>query len=108
MNIKLKYNKLDFDNYIINSNFDLLKHHINIMYPNTSFKKFTNIADLFNIIINSKQKNNKNAYSNTISHNDLSTILTISILKPIEIGLSKEDFIKTLEKNIYLELDKIN
>jgi hypothetical protein len=81
MNIKLKYNKLDFDNYIINSNFDLLKHHINIMYPNTSFKKFTNIADLFNIIINSKQKNNKNADSNTISHNDLSTILTISILK---------------------------
>ncbi|MDC0534013.1 1-acyl-sn-glycerol-3-phosphate acyltransferase [Candidatus Pelagibacter sp.] len=34
--------------------------------------------------------------------------ITISILKPMEIGLSKEDFIKTLEKNIYLELDKIN
>ena len=34
--------------------------------------------------------------------------ITISILKPIEIGLSKEDFIKTLEKNIYLELNLIN
>ena len=34
--------------------------------------------------------------------------ITISILKPIETGLSKEDFIKTLEKNIYLELDLIN
>jgi 1-acyl-sn-glycerol-3-phosphate acyltransferase len=34
--------------------------------------------------------------------------ITISILKPIEIGLSKNDFIKTLEKNIYLELNLIN
>jgi 1-acyl-sn-glycerol-3-phosphate acyltransferase len=34
--------------------------------------------------------------------------ITISILKPIEIGLSKEDFIKTLEKNIYFELNLIN
>ena len=34
--------------------------------------------------------------------------ITISILKPIEIGLSKEDFVKTLEKNIYLELNLIN
>ena len=34
--------------------------------------------------------------------------ITISILKPIEIGLSKEDFIKTLERNIYLELNLIN
>jgi 1-acyl-sn-glycerol-3-phosphate acyltransferase len=34
--------------------------------------------------------------------------ITISILKPIEIGLSKEDFIETLEKNIYLELNLIN
>ena len=34
--------------------------------------------------------------------------ITISILKPIEIGLSKEDFVKTLEKNIYFELNLIN
>ena len=34
--------------------------------------------------------------------------ITISILKPIEIGLSKEDFIETLEKNIYLELNLID
>ena len=95
-NIKIKYNKLNVDNYIINSNFNELKYHITKMYPNTNcFKKFTNIVDLFNIIINSKETNNKNrnkiniinctfykdADSNTISRNDLATILTISILK---------------------------
>jgi 1-acyl-sn-glycerol-3-phosphate acyltransferase len=31
--------------------------------------------------------------------------ITISILKPIIAGLSKEEFIKTLENNIYSELD---
>ncbi len=34
--------------------------------------------------------------------------ITISILKPIEPGLSKELFLTTLEKNIYTELDMIN
>ena len=34
--------------------------------------------------------------------------ITISILKPIPAGFSKEKFIKTLEKNIYLELDLLN
>ncbi len=34
--------------------------------------------------------------------------ITISILKPIPSGLSKEDFIQILEKNIYSELDEIN
>ena len=34
--------------------------------------------------------------------------ITISILKPINPGLSKNDFIKTLEENIYSELDFIN
>ena len=34
--------------------------------------------------------------------------ITISILKPIEPGLSKELFLTTLEKNIYTELDIIN
>ena len=34
--------------------------------------------------------------------------ITISILKPIPTGFSKEEFIKTLEKNIYLELDLLN
>ena len=33
--------------------------------------------------------------------------ITISILKPINPGLSREDFIKLLEKNIYSELDLI-
>ncbi len=34
--------------------------------------------------------------------------LTISILKPIEAGLSKEEFIEILEKNIYSELDLLH
>ena len=34
--------------------------------------------------------------------------ITISILKPIATGLSKEEFINNLEKNIYSELDLLN
>ena len=34
--------------------------------------------------------------------------ITISILKPISSGLSKEEIIKLLEKNIYSELDLLN
>ncbi len=34
--------------------------------------------------------------------------ITISILKPISPGLTKEDFVKTLQENIYSELDSIN
>lgn len=34
--------------------------------------------------------------------------ITISILKPIVSGLTKDDFIKTIEKNIYYELDLMN
>ncbi len=34
--------------------------------------------------------------------------ITISILKPIPSGLSKEEFIKLLEKNIYSELNLLN
>ena len=34
--------------------------------------------------------------------------ITISILKPIEAGLIKEEFLELLEKNIYLELNRIN
>jgi len=34
--------------------------------------------------------------------------ITISILKPINPGLTKEDFISTLETNIYSELDLLN
>tara|TARA_Y100000816_G_C25970951_1_gene506674 strand:- start:189 stop:890 length:702 start_codon:yes stop_codon:yes gene_type:complete len=35
-------------------------------------------------------------------------IIIISILKPIHPGLNKEEFLSTLEKNIYSELDAIN
>ena len=34
--------------------------------------------------------------------------ITISILKPIQAGLLKEEFLKILEKNIYSELDLLN
>ncbi len=34
--------------------------------------------------------------------------ITVSILEPIEPGLSKEDFTSELEKKIYAELDKLN
>ena len=34
--------------------------------------------------------------------------ITISILKPITPGLNKDEFIESLEKNIYSELDIIN
>ena len=34
--------------------------------------------------------------------------IIISILKPIPSGLPKDEFIKTLEKNIYSELDLLN
>ena len=34
--------------------------------------------------------------------------ITVSILKSIEPGLNKDDFLNILEKNIYSELDKIN
>ncbi len=38
----------------------------------------------------------------------LNTLLTISILKPIESGLNKDIFIKKLQDNIYSELDILN
>jgi len=34
--------------------------------------------------------------------------ITISVLKPINAGLSKEEFIKILENNIYTELNLLN
>ena len=34
--------------------------------------------------------------------------ITVSVLKPIDAGLNKEDFLEILEKNIYFELDRIN
>ena len=34
--------------------------------------------------------------------------IVISILKPLDVGLSKQEFIQILEKNIYAELDLLN
>ena len=41
-------------------------------------------------------------------HKQSHKTITISILKPISPGLSRENFIKTLEENIYSELDLLN
>ena len=41
-------------------------------------------------------------------HKQSHKTITVSILKPITPGLSRENFIKTLEKNIYSELDLLN
>jgi len=35
-------------------------------------------------------------------------VITISILKPIKAGLTKEEFIKILENNVYEELNQLN
>ena len=40
--------------------------------------------------------------------NKINTVLTISILKPIDPGLEKEIFLKELENTIYSELDVLN
>ena len=39
---------------------------------------------------------------------NINKTITISILKPIEAGLQNDEFLKTLEKNIYAELDFLN
>ena len=39
---------------------------------------------------------------------NINKTITISILRPIPAGLSKENFIQALEKNIYSELDLLN
>ncbi len=41
----------------------------------------------------------------TLSNNKT---ISISILKPINPGLNKDDFLNILENDIYSELDKIN
>jgi hypothetical protein len=35
-------------------------------------------------------------------------VITISILKPIKAGLTKEEFIKILENSVYEELNQLN
>ena len=57
--------------------------------------------------LNIKEKNIRDFhYSNSINVSD--KIITISILKPIKAGLPKEEFIKILENDIYVELDLLN
>ena len=36
------------------------------------------------------------------------SVITVSILKPMDAKIEKNYFLKTLEENIYNEIDKIN
>ena len=118
--ISIKRNKITKDNLGF---FDEITRHINksdrplIIFPQgtrvlpherPSFKKGANrIYDKLKvacqpIAINSgyvwPKKGNKHA----------NRTITISILKPIETGLSKDEFLKVLENRIYSELDLLN
>tara|TARA_B100001996_G_scaffold336519_1_gene287828 strand:- start:1815 stop:2516 length:702 start_codon:yes stop_codon:yes gene_type:complete len=72
------------------------------------FKKGTGrIYEALNIKCQPLAINSGNVWPKNKSLSNNKTI-TVSILKPIEPGLNKNDFLKILERNIYSELDKIN
>ena len=73
-----------------------------------SFKKgVSRIYEELNITCQPIAINSGYVWPKKGSKNSNKTI-TISILKPIPAGLSKENFLKVLEKNIYSELDLLN
>ena len=73
-----------------------------------SFKKgVSRIYEELNITCQPIAINSGYVWPKKGSKNSNKTI-TISILKPIPAGLSKENFIQVLEKNIYSELDLLN
>ena len=73
-----------------------------------SFKKgASRIYEELNITCQPVAINSGYVWPKKGSKNSNKTI-TISILKPIPAGLSKENFIQVLEKNIYSELDLLN
>ena len=77
-------------------------------YDKTPFKKgASRIYEKLNINCLPVAINSGYVWPKKGSKNSNRTI-TISILKPISAGLEKNDFLKTLEKNIYQELDLIN
>ena len=72
------------------------------------FKKgASRIYEELNIICQPVAINSGNVWPKKGYKNKNKTI-TISILKPIPAGFSKEEFIKNLEKNIYSELDLLD
>ena len=73
-----------------------------------SFKKgASRIYEELNITCQPVAINSGYVWPKKGSKNSNKTI-TISILKPIPVGLTKENFIQVLEKNIYSELDLLN
>jgi len=73
-----------------------------------NFKKGTSrIYDVLKIKCQPIALNSGNVWPKNKSLSNNKTI-TISILKPIEPGLERENFLNLLQNNIYSELDKIN
>ena len=73
-----------------------------------NFKKGTSrIYDVLKIKCQPIALNSGNVWPKNKSLSNNKTI-TVSILKPIEPGLKREDFLSLLQNNIYSELDKIN
>ncbi len=72
------------------------------------FKKgASRIYEELNIICQPIAVNSGHVWPKT-GYKDKNKTITISILKPIRAGYSKEEFIKNLENNIYSELDLLN
>ena len=79
-----------------------------LSHERPTFKKgVSRIYEKLNIMCQPVAINSGNVWPKKGAKKSNKTI-TISILKPIESGLSKDDFIQILEKNIYSELDLIN
>jgi 1-acyl-sn-glycerol-3-phosphate acyltransferase len=118
--ISIKRNKVSKENL---SFFDDISKHINssnrplIIFPQgtrlspedrTPFKKGSSrIYDELKISCQPIAINSGNTWPKNASKK-INTILTISILEPIEPGLEKEVFLKKLENIIYSELDVLD
>jgi len=118
--ISIKRNKISKENLTF---FDDISKHINssdrplIIFPQgtrllpkdrTPFKKGSSrIYEELKISCQPIAINSGNTWPKK-SSKKINTILTISILKPIEPGLQKDIFLKELESVIYSELDILN
>jgi 1-acyl-sn-glycerol-3-phosphate acyltransferase len=110
--ISIKRNKISKENLNF---FDDISKQVNsserplIIFPHrTPFKKGSSrIYEELNISCQPIAINSGNTWPK-YGQKKINTTLTVSILKPIEPGLSKEIFTKELENTIYSELDTLN
>ena len=118
--ISIKRNKITKDNLGFFEDISMIINNSNrplIIFPQGTrvlpddrppFKKgASRIYEELNIACQPVAINSGYVWPKKGSKNNDKTI-TISILKPIPAGLPKEEFLKTLEKNIYSELDLLN